>query len=355
MATYATKLTEITTRFPMTRFWNDSCSVSELTNALRQGCDGATTNPVIVVNVLNKELLQWEDTIRQIVRDNPTATEDEIAWKLIETLGLTGAKTLLPVYEASKGLKGKLSIQTNAKYYRNTDLMVEQALHFHSLAPNIMVKLPASEAAIAAFEEATYRGVSINATVSFTVSQAVAVAEAVEHGLARREKEGLSNDTITPACTLMNGRTEDWLKEYAAKENLGISPEAEEMYGVAVFKNAYRIFKERGYRTQLLVAAFRHEKHWHELVGGDIILTISKGFQDKINASALPVENRMDVPVPEQLLAEMRKNPQFVLAYEPDAQAPSEFCNFGSFKKTMYQFLGSYDKLVEQLRSYIVQ
>lgn len=49
-------------------------------------------------------------------------------------------------------------------------------------------------------EEATYRGVSINATVSFTVAQAVAVAEAVERGLARRKAEGLPCDEMAPSA-----------------------------------------------------------------------------------------------------------------------------------------------------------
>ena len=43
-------------------------------------------------------------------------------------------------------------------------------------------------------EEATYRGVSVNATVSFSVAQALAAAEAVERGLRRREAEGLPVD-----------------------------------------------------------------------------------------------------------------------------------------------------------------
>ena len=59
-------------------------------------------------------------------------------------------------------------------------------MEFSGLAPNIIVKIPATELGIAAMEEATYRGVSINATVSFTVAQAVAVAEAIERGLDRR-------------------------------------------------------------------------------------------------------------------------------------------------------------------------
>ena len=63
-------------------------------------------------------------------------------------------------------------------------------MHFDALAPNMIVKIPVTKAGIVAIEEATYRGVSINATVSFTVPQALAVAEAVERGLRRRESRG---------------------------------------------------------------------------------------------------------------------------------------------------------------------
>ena len=63
--------------------------------------------------------------------------------------------------------------------------LVEQGLRFASLAPNMQVKVPATRAGIAAIEELTAQGVSINATVCFTVPQALAVAEAVERGLER--------------------------------------------------------------------------------------------------------------------------------------------------------------------------
>ena len=57
----------------------------------------------------------------------------------------------------------------------------------------MQVKIPVTEAGIHAIEEATYHGVSINATVCFTVPQAVAVAEAVERGLNRRAASGKSD------------------------------------------------------------------------------------------------------------------------------------------------------------------
>ena len=152
----------------------------------------------------------------------------------IYEIGALRSKKLLPVFEANKGKKGRLSLQVNAKYYRNKDKMVEQAVKINSLAPNMQVKIPASAAGVEAMEEATYRGISINATVSFTVAQAVAVAKAVERGLKRREAEGLDNSQMAPICTIMIGRTDDWLKKNTTKTGQVVLPEVLEWSGVVV-------------------------------------------------------------------------------------------------------------------------
>ncbi|MBC7338148.1 MAG: transaldolase, partial [Clostridia bacterium] len=169
-------------------------------------------------------------------------------WKITEEISVAGAKLLLPAFEASGGRNGRLSMQTDPRFYRNTAAIVEQAVHFAGLAPNIIVKIPVTKAGIPAIEEATYRGVSINATVSFTVPQAIAVAEAVERGLRRREAEGKDIASMGPVCTIMVGRLDDWLKVVVDKENLIVDPECLEWAGVAAMKRAYRIYRERGYR-----------------------------------------------------------------------------------------------------------
>lgn len=91
-----------------TDYWNDSCSVQELTYAIENGAVGATTNPTIVVSVLKKELELWKDRIPQIIRDNPTGSEVEITWQLIEEMAGRGANMLKPAYDKYKGKKGRL-------------------------------------------------------------------------------------------------------------------------------------------------------------------------------------------------------------------------------------------------------
>ena len=71
-----------------TDFWNDSCSIDELTYAIAHGATGATTNPTIVGEVLAKEFHLWRERIEEIVVGNPTWTEDEVTWRLIEEMAV---------------------------------------------------------------------------------------------------------------------------------------------------------------------------------------------------------------------------------------------------------------------------
>jgi len=344
----------LTTANYVTDFWNDSCAVDELTYAIANGGVGATTNPSIVLNVLKKELPAWRPTLQMLIKDNPTWGEEQIAWKMIEEMGLKGAELLMPIFEREKGVKGRLSMQTNPAYYRNAEALVEQACHFHSLAPNIQVKIPVTEAGIAAFEEATYRGVTINATVCFTVPQAIAVAEAVERGLKRRAAEG-KDCNIFPACTIMVGRLDDWTKVVAQRDGIALTPGYADWAGVAAMKKAYGIYKQRGYRTRLLAAAYRSHLHWSEFIGGDIILTIPYDWQVVFNKSKVEVKERMQNPVDPKIIAELYELvPDFRRAYDEDGMTLQEFEGFGATARTLRVFCEHYHELQGIVRDVMI-
>ena len=290
-----------------TVLWNDSCSVEELTYSLEHGAVGATCNPVIVGNVLKKEMHLWKDRIYAIIDEMPTASEDEIAWRLIEEMSIKGAEMLLPVFEREKGKNGRLSIQTDPKLFRNAEAITRQAIKFSNLAPNMIVKIPVTNAGVRAIEESTYRGVSINATVCYTVPQCIAVAEAVERGFKRREKEGQDIATMGPVCTIMVGRLDDWLKVVADKENIITDPGYLEWAGVATMKKTYRVFQERGYRLRLLSAAFRNHMHWSEFIGGDVVISPPYKWQRRYNASDVEITERMSKPVDPQIIEELSR------------------------------------------------
>jgi transaldolase len=334
-----------------TDFWNDSCAVGELGYAIEHGAAGATSNPTIVFTVLGQEFGDWKARIQAIFAERPHATDTELTWQIIEELALRGAELLRPIFERTEGRKGYLSIQTNPEFYRNRDLLVKQAMHFSKLAPNMQVKIPATEAGIAAIEDVTAEGVNINATVCFTVPQAVAVAEAVERGLRRREAAGLSTSHAVPVCTIMVGRLDDWMKVCAEKQSLVPTPGTLDWAGVACIKHAYEIFGKARYRTRLLAAAYRNHLHWSELIGGDIVLTIPAAWQRRFNASNIEVKPRMDDPVPQRTLAELVEQfEDFRKAYDPKGMRPSDFVGYGATARTLRTFLGSYYELVGFIR-----
>jgi len=334
-----------------TDFWNDSCAIAELTYAIEHGAVGATSNPTIVEQVLRQERDLWVGRIYEVIDTNPSWTDEEVMWQVFEEIGVKGAEMLLPVFQREGGKKGRLSIQTNPSNYRNTDRMVEQAVHFAGLAPNIQVKLPVTSRGVVAIEEATYRGVNINATVSFTVPQAIAVGEAVDRGLARREAEGLPVDDMTPVCTIMVGRTDDWMGVVTKRDDIIVNPGYLPWSGVAVFKKAYEIYQERGYKARLLAAAYRHHLHWSELIGADAILTIPSEWQELFNASGIEVKARMNDPVAPEIIAELYDRiPDFRKAYDVDGMTPDEFDVYGATVRTLRGFIASHHELIRVIR-----
>ena len=335
---------------------NDSCSLQELGASIEtNGTVGATCNPVIVLGVLKKEMHLWKDRIPALIREMSGASDDQVAWRLAEEMSIKAAELLKPIFDREKGRNGRLSIQTDPRFFRNAEAIVEQAVHFSELAPNMIVKIPVTRAGVEAIEEATYRGVSINATVSFTLPQAIAVAEAVERGLSRREKEKKDISRMGPVCTLMVGRLDDWLRVVAEKQNIIADPWVFDWAGVAVMKKAYKIYKERGYRLRLLSAAFRNHLHWSEFIGGDVVISPPFEWQKRFNDSDVGVENQMERPVDLKIVEELeRKFEDFRRAYDEKGMSAAEFDGFGATRRTLRQFCKATDDLVVIIRDLII-
>ncbi len=338
-----------------TDYWNDSCSIEELNYGIEHGAVGATTNPQIVVMVLKKEGHLWHDRIRQIIAENPTWSENETTWRLVEEMAISGAQLLEPAFQRFQGKKGRLSIQTNPQNYRNASAIAQQAIHFAALAPNMQVKAPVTAAGVQAIEEATFHGVSINATVSFTVPQMIAVGEAIERGLQRRQAAGLDIAHMAPVCTMMIGRLDDWMRVVVKRDEIDIDPSFLDWAGIAAFKKTCGIYRTRGYRTRPLAAAYRHLGHWSELIGGDIVLTIPYEWALKINASDIPVIERMQNPVAPHIVETLYASiPDFRRAYDADGMTPAEFDDYGATVRTLRGFIAAVHELTGIVRDYML-
>ena len=342
--------------FPQTQLWNDSCGIEDLNFALARGASGATSNPVIVGNVLRQEISHWNSRLREVIdREHAGATDEEICWIVSHEAGLVGAGMMLPLFEQTAGKKGWQALQVNPRYYRSAQKTVEHAKALSSGMPNLLIKMPVSTAGITAIEECVYEGVSVNGTVCFGLPQAIAVAEAVERGLRRRREQGLSCDGLFNSCTIMNGRIDDYMKSLVQKRNLDIPPSYLDMGGIAVFKKAYGLFQKRGYNLKLLAANNHSHFLWSELLGGDILMTINPVWWRELEGKRMELRNTIDEPVNPAAIEMLRELiPEYRSIYDESGMNTSDFNDYGAFKATMREFLTGYDGFIEYLRDFML-
>jgi transaldolase len=122
------------------------------------------------------------------------------------------------------------------------------------------------------------------------------------------------------------------------------------MSGVAVTKRSYQIYMDRGYDAVLLVAALRGDYHLTEIAGAKLLMSIHPASQDLFVAKDHPREEKIDQPVPADVIDRLRQMPEFVRAYEPDGMAPNDFIGFGATQRTLGQFTEVGWKLMENFR-----
>ncbi len=158
-----------------------------------------------------------------------------------------------------------------------------------------------------------------------------------------------------PVCTLMVGRLDDWLKVLHDKHNLSVDPGYLEWAGVAVFKKAYQIYQERGYRLRLLSAAFRNHMHWSEFIGGDVVISPPCVWQKRYNESDIEVDqSHLDSGRSPHRRHAARQFPDFERAYTENGLTPAEFDTFGSTRRTLRQFIAAVAEMNAIVRDIIL-
>ena len=306
---------------------------------------------MIVVEVLKKEMHLWKDRIQALVREMPTATEDEIAWRVVEEMSVRAAELL----KADLRPRGARTAGCRCRPIRASTGMPTrswQAVRFAALAPNIIVKIPVTAAGIPAIEEVTYRGISINATVSFSLPQAIAVAEAVERGLKRREREGKAIMRSAPCARSWSAGWTTGSRSSPTSRHQR-RPRRARVGRCGGLQEGLRLYQERGYRIRLLSAAFRNHMHWSEFIGGDVVISPPYKWQVRFNASDVEVVPRIDRRwTPHRLGAhEVRRLQR---AYAEDGISVADFDRFPPTRRTLRQFISACNDLNLQIREFMI-
>ena len=316
-----------------TRWWHDSGNPDEIELAIRRGATGVTTNPVLTFRSFQSQPEFWNPKVVALGDDFEPEARAEALLKLVATYA---AEKVRPVYERTNGADGYALGQLNPTRAGDAEGMLAQARRVHSWAENIAVKLPATAAGIEVIEHLAEEGIPICATINVSVSQAIAVAEAY----ARGKQKALAAGVKPPLCIVVQqvGRLDDYLRDVAQDMKLGLDESVITMAGLAVAKRTYQIFEQRGYDAVIMPAGLRGAYHLTEMAGGKLLYTINTRVQDMILAADPTQEERISNPVPQDILDQLRKIPEFVRAYEPDGMKPSEFITYGVTQKLLSQF-----------------
>ncbi|MBI2842023.1 MAG: transaldolase family protein [Armatimonadetes bacterium] len=316
-----------------TKWWHDSADPDELRKGLAHGAVGVTTNPVLTYQALSARTEYWRTIIGPVPAD---LDGDGRAEELIKGVVQHTARTLEPKYAPAGGPDGHVCAQVNPAKCADVQCMLDMARRFHAWAPNIAVKLPVTAAGLDALEECAAEGITVTATVSFTVPQVVAVAERYRRGLERAKAEGIAPGHCF--SVIMIGRLDDYLRDVAMDRNASVRESDVKQAGLAATKRAYQIYKERSYEAILLIAALRGSYHMTELAGGELIMSIHPKVQAVLHQPDVPRETRIDRPVQSDVISRLQTLPEFVRAYEPDGMAAEEFITYGVTQRTLTQF-----------------
>lgn len=318
----------------VTAWWHDSADPHEIEIGIANGAVGITTNPLLIKHALYKPDKIWAAALAGIPME---LGRDEKAEEIIKRITVSIAGMFEPIYRRTGGKQGYVCAQVNPKFPGDVKHMLPMARRLGQWAPNIAVKLPATAAGLDTLEECAAEGLTITATVSFTVPQVVAIAERYRKGLERAKKAGIKPGRCF--AVIMVGRIDDYLRDVAHDRNAAVEEADIKMAGTAIVKRAYAIFKEKHYEAVLMPAGMRGAYHTTALAGAEMVLSIHPKIQALLEKLEGPFEEQINQKVDQGVLNRLKTIPEFLKAYEPEGMQPVDFITYGVVQKTLSQFV----------------
>jgi transaldolase len=201
---------------------------------------GVTSNPTIFQKALDKG-----DAYDEQLRDTAARKiEGDDAIRLLMAFDIRWACDVLrPVFDATDGQDGRVSIEVDPRLAHDTDRTTAEAKGLWWLVdrPNVMIKIPATEEGLASITAATALGISVNVTLIFGLDRYDQVMDAYLAGLEQAKDAGIELSTIRSVASFFVSRVDTEVDKRLDK--LG-SPEAKALRGKAAVANA-RLAYER--------------------------------------------------------------------------------------------------------------
>ncbi|MCM6776707.1 transaldolase [Nocardia sp. CDC159] len=199
---------------------------------------GVTTNPTIFQGALSKGHA-YDDQIKELAA---RGADVDAAIRTITTDDVRAAcDVLAPVFEASKGVDGRVSIEVDPRLAFDADKTVAQAIELWKIVdrPNLFIKIPATEAGLPAITKVIAEGISVNVTLIFSVERYRSVMGAYLDGLRNARVAGHDLARIHSVASFFVSRVDSEIDKRL--EQIG-TPAALELRGKAGIANARLAF-----------------------------------------------------------------------------------------------------------------
>jgi transaldolase len=329
-----------------TRFWINNVTLAEADKALEAGAIGCTQNPTYTWKILNgsEDEAIAKSALKRIMAEEK---DDETALHKLQLEPVCGvAKKFMPLYEATHGKNGYVSIQSSP-LNEDPDTIIRCARMHAKAAPNIMAKIPATENGLKAIEVLIRERVPINATECMATRQVLDVCELYTK---------VTKDMKDPApmyFSLITGIYDEYLQKYVKANNIDIRPDVLWQAGLSVAKKVYYLVKERKYNVGLIGGGARGLHHFTEMVGADANITINwKGTADKLIELDGPAVCHFFASTPFSVEDELLdKLPEHRRAYFINGIEPSEYEDYGPVELFRSNFISAWKKSLEYIAS----
>ncbi|MFC8454675.1 transaldolase [Kitasatospora sp. NPDC057223] len=169
---------------------------------------GVTTNPTIFQKAIGGSDTSYDSQLRDLAVRKVTTDE---AVRMITTSDVRDAADVLrPVYDASNGRDGRVSIEVDPRLAHETAATIAEAKQLWWLVdrPNVLIKIPATKAGLPAITEVIGRGISVNVTLIFSLERYRAVVDAYLAGLEHAKAKGLDLSAIESVASFFVSRVD---------------------------------------------------------------------------------------------------------------------------------------------------
>ncbi len=323
---------------------------------------GVTNNPILTLQAIKANYEKWNKVVSRIKKENILQGQESVFWELYKIINKEGAELFMPLYEATAGRYGHVSVQLDIRDIDNVSIMVEKAQEIANLSPNIMVKVPGSIAGYKVLERLTSIGISSNSTLNFTHSQIAFAANSVKSGIKQAKSNNVDIKKWRNVITLMEGRFGYTcnLAEKAKDSGVILKESEVRLAELAIFKKSYTFLSKNNFPSKLLSCSIKNGPYigdkqycWHldHKRNSNAVITCPPNLLntclDEKNKVVADTSIDIDTEISSQLMDKLLRVPYFNLGYQSEKIDNKSIRSLDVFEMTFTQHLNAVKEMIK--------